>query len=79
MLPAVRRYLSACDFFAFDCEMTGLFLDGHNENYLDDMQDRRVAVEMWRLRRLGCGWGVVDGHVLVARTGRQSSYASRLW
>ncbi|KAG2427674.1 hypothetical protein HXX76_012323 [Chlamydomonas incerta] len=40
MLPAVRRYLAAADFYAFDCEMTGLFLDGHNENYLDDMQDR---------------------------------------
>ncbi|KAG2424232.1 hypothetical protein HYH02_015217 [Chlamydomonas schloesseri] len=40
VLPAVRRYLGACDFYAFDCEMTGLFLDGHNENYLDDMQDR---------------------------------------
>ncbi|KAG2487082.1 hypothetical protein HYH03_014327 [Edaphochlamys debaryana] len=40
MLPVVRRYLSACDFFAFDCEMTGLFLDGQYDNYLDDMQDR---------------------------------------
>ncbi|KXZ50071.1 hypothetical protein GPECTOR_18g5 [Gonium pectorale] len=40
MLPVVRLYLSSCDFFSFDCEMTGLFLDGQNENYLDDMQDR---------------------------------------
>ncbi|EFJ39774.1 hypothetical protein VOLCADRAFT_108501 [Volvox carteri f. nagariensis] len=40
MLPMVRRYLASCDFFAFDCEMTGLFLDGQTENYLDDMQDR---------------------------------------
>ncbi|GFR48725.1 hypothetical protein Agub_g10682 [Astrephomene gubernaculifera] len=40
MLPVVRRYLGACDFFSFDCEMTGLFLEGQAEGYLDDMQDR---------------------------------------
>ncbi|GLC47457.1 hypothetical protein PLESTM_002076300, partial [Pleodorina starrii] len=40
MLPVVKRYLAACDYFAFDCEMTGLFLEGQTENYLDDMQDR---------------------------------------
>lgn len=40
VLPAVREYLGACDFFALDCEMTGLFLDGQQEGFLDDMQDR---------------------------------------
>ncbi|GIL60258.1 hypothetical protein Vafri_14886 [Volvox africanus] len=44
MLPIVRRYLEACDFFAFDCEMTGLFLEGQNHNYLDDMEERYARI-----------------------------------
>ncbi|GIL80439.1 hypothetical protein Vretifemale_9634 [Volvox reticuliferus] len=44
MLPIVRRYLAACDFFAFDCEMTGLFLEGQNHNFLDDMEDRYARI-----------------------------------
>jgi poly(A)-specific ribonuclease len=40
MLPQVEQALADCEFFAFDCEMTGLFLDGHRHEYLDDIQDR---------------------------------------
>ena len=43
MLPAVEQALKECDFYAFDCEMTGLFLDNNREEYLDDMQDRCVG------------------------------------
>jgi poly(A)-specific ribonuclease len=39
-LPAVKEALDRCTFFAFDCEMTGLFLDTTKHEYLDDMHDR---------------------------------------
>jgi hypothetical protein len=42
-LPSIKEALDECEFFAFDCEMTGLFLDGHKHEYLDDMQDRWVS------------------------------------
>ncbi len=38
--PLVERSLKECSFFSFDCEMTGLFLDGNKDEFLDDMQDR---------------------------------------
>jgi poly(A)-specific ribonuclease len=40
VLPAVAAALRRCEFFAFDCEMTGLFLEGARSEYLDDVQDR---------------------------------------
>ena len=40
MLPAVKEALDRCTFFAFDCEMTGLFLDSTRHEYLDDIHDR---------------------------------------
>ena len=38
--PLVERALKECSFYSFDCEMTGLFLDGNKDEFLDDMQDR---------------------------------------
>lgn len=74
VLPAVREYLGACDFFALDCEMTGLFLDGQQEGFLDDMQDRWAgsAPGVWscrvctpdaflRVRTGSCRTGQVSG------------------
>ncbi len=43
MLPTVEKCLSECAFFAMDCEMTGLFVDGSKEEFLDDMNDRCFA------------------------------------
>ncbi|KAG1655504.1 hypothetical protein FOA52_008523 [Chlamydomonas sp. UWO 241] len=40
MLPAVEAALRDCTFFAIDCEMTGLFLEGSRESFLDEMPDR---------------------------------------
>jgi hypothetical protein len=40
VLPAVADALERCEFFALDCEMTGLFLDTNKSDYLDDVQDR---------------------------------------
>jgi poly(A)-specific ribonuclease len=39
--------LQSCAFFAIDCEMTGLFVDGVREEFLDDVQDRwgRIAAD----------------------------------
>lgn len=40
VLPAVKDALDRCEFFALDCEMTGLYLDTNKGDYLDDVQDR---------------------------------------
>ncbi|GBF95789.1 hypothetical protein Rsub_08225 [Raphidocelis subcapitata] len=40
VLPAVEEALGRCEFFAVDCEMTGLFLESNRSDYLDDVQDR---------------------------------------
>jgi hypothetical protein len=46
LLPAVRAALDECQFFSFDCEMTGLSPEGQHDNYLDDYEDRyRKAVD----------------------------------
>jgi hypothetical protein len=42
VLPAVRQALQDCHFFAFDCEMTGLFLQGQDDYVVDDVTDRYV-------------------------------------
>jgi hypothetical protein len=42
VLPAVRQALQDCQFFAFDCEMTGLFLQGQDDYVVDDVTDRHV-------------------------------------
>ncbi|KAF8069569.1 psi1 [Scenedesmus sp. PABB004] len=39
-LPAIKDALERCSFYAFDCEMTGLFTDGNRHDFLDDMQAR---------------------------------------
>ncbi|GAB4813292.1 hypothetical protein N2152v2_000338 [Parachlorella kessleri] len=39
-LPLVRQALAECQFFALDCEMTGLFAEDRQGAYLDDIQDR---------------------------------------
>ena len=51
-LPLVREALTECKFFAFDCEMTGLFVKSNGNNngsnkppaFLDDIEDRYEEV-----------------------------------
>ena len=40
MLPAVAHAVEGATFLAFDCEMTGLFLDTNKHAQLDDMAAR---------------------------------------
>lgn len=40
----IKEALEECDFIAFDCEMTGLFLDNNEGSYLDDMPLRYYKV-----------------------------------
>ena len=40
VLPEVAAGLDDCDFFAFDCEMTGLNETDNSSNYMDDIEDR---------------------------------------
>lgn len=54
-IPGDRRSLLHCaQFFAIDCEMTGLFVEDRSGNYLDEIEDRYGEVS------LECG-GCVDG------------------
>jgi hypothetical protein len=39
VLPAVKSALQDCQFFSFDCEMTGLFLQGQEDYAVDDVDD----------------------------------------
>lgn len=39
-LPAIQQALHDCQFFAFDCEMTGLNLQDSRQEYLDEIDDR---------------------------------------
>jgi poly(A)-specific ribonuclease len=46
-LPLVKEALAECKFYAFDCEMTGLFVKNNSGNntgkapaFLDDIEDR---------------------------------------
>lgn len=40
MLPLVADALTRCEFFAFDCEFTGLHVEDGQMAYLDEIQDR---------------------------------------
>ncbi|KAL4459112.1 hypothetical protein ABPG75_013977 [Micractinium tetrahymenae] len=40
VLPLVKQALADCQFFALDCEMTGLFLEDKSGAYLDEIHDR---------------------------------------
>lgn len=40
VLPLVKDALEQCQFYSFDCEMTGLRLGQHREEMLDDLENR---------------------------------------
>jgi hypothetical protein len=75
-LPAVRAALAECQFFAFDCEMTGLTLDGGEDKLIDDVHDRwgRRAggggLGVWSVE--GAGWGDRSGGARPAAPPRSS-------
>jgi hypothetical protein len=59
VMPAVKEALQECSFFAFDCEMTGLFQDSsQREDILDDVYDRCDTVS------IGI-FSLFDRHVLM--------------
>lgn len=39
-LPVIKQALHDCQFFAFDCEMTGLEVLETKQEYLDQIEDR---------------------------------------
>ena len=47
VLPGVVAALQDCDFFAFDCEMTGLNETDGSSGYMDDIEDRYHQVLAW--------------------------------
>lgn len=40
MLPALKAALASCQFFSFDCEMSGLYPTGVEDYPIDDVDDR---------------------------------------
>lgn len=67
-LPAVKEALEACQFYAFDLEMTGLHLKDGMPPFLDEMDDRYRTVSL----AVGPGNWFVTGK-LVKQIG------NRLW
>jgi len=57
-LPLVKEALAECKFYAFDCEMTGLFTkNNYNNNgnnkapmFLDDIEDRYEEVSLKKIK-----------------------------
>ena len=47
VLPAVRAALADCQFFALDCEMTGLHVRDQRFSFHADMQDQYSTVTHW--------------------------------
>ena len=43
-LPVIKQALQDCQFFAFDCEMTGLDVQESTQEYLDEIEDRYHTV-----------------------------------
>lgn len=56
-LPAIKQALQDCQFFSFDCEMTGLFLPNQDDHLVDDVDDRYVrtaaAAEQFLVAQFG--------------------------
>lgn len=79
MLPIVEEALSECQFYSFDCEMTGLFVsdrkglaDGKPPPYLHDMEDRYEELlqssESFVINQFGLSTFVWDGTSYSAKT-----------
>lgn len=56
-LPAIKQALQQCQFFSFDCEMTGLYLPNQDDHAADDVDDRYVkaaaAAEQFLVAQFG--------------------------
>eukprot|EP00892_Ulva_mutabilis_P009389 jgi/Ulvmu1/6822/UM031_0026.1 len=57
-LQSIKAAIEECDFVAFDCEMTGLFLDNNEASYLDDMPLRYYKMHASARRFLVNQFGV---------------------
>jgi hypothetical protein len=56
MLPLVEEALKDCNFFSLDCEMTGLFVDGSKDDYLDEMCDRWIVIIPFQTLKPECSF-----------------------
>lgn len=69
----IKEAVEECDFVAFDCEMTGLFLDNNEGSYLDDMPLRYYKVHLCSATCFPCK--LCHGGK-TAQTARQNSHQS---
>lgn len=78
-LPIVEEALKECQFYSFDCEMTGLFVsdrkglaDGKPPSYLHDMEDRYEELlqssESFVINQFGLSTFIWDGTSYSAKT-----------
>ncbi|KAF8061172.1 PAT17 [Scenedesmus sp. PABB004] len=71
-LPAVAAALASCQFWAFDCEMSGLFLAGQEDYAADDVDDRyakaAAAAEQFLVTQFGLSCFTWAGGAYEARS-----------
>ena len=71
-LPAIRQALDQCLFYSFDCEMTGLYLQGQEDYSLDDIEDRYIktaaSAEQFLVTQFGLSAFRWTGECYEART-----------
>lgn len=71
-VPAIKEALQDCQFFSFDCEMTGLFLPGQDDHSVDDVDDRYVkaaaAAEQFLVAQFGLSFFKWCGNCYEARS-----------
>ena len=50
-LPVIKQALADCQYFAFDCEMTGLTTQDSKQEYLDEVEDRYAQARVACMHR----------------------------
>lgn len=72
MMPLVKQALEECQYYAIDCEMTGLFLEEKSGSYLDEIEDRYQEMlsssRAFVINQFGLSAFVWEGGAYRART-----------
>jgi len=71
-LPALQEALSTCQFYSFDCEMSGLYPQGMEDYAVDDLDDRYLktaaAAESFIVTQMGLSFFTWTGSHYEARS-----------
>ena len=78
VLPAVKNSLQACEYYAFDCEMTGLFTNDNQQNYLDELEDRYAQVGLSTMEAAAMGHAFMPRMTSGSGTANNVHYIYRM-